>query len=64
MAIPQSNPLPPPPQQKNPAAVQANLFEQLGTTAQINRVKSFVIALPVGAAADVVDPLPGIGELS
>jgi hypothetical protein len=64
MAIPQSNPLPPPPQQPSPPAVQANLFEQLGTTPLINKVKSFFIALPVGAAPDSPNPLPDIGELS
>jgi hypothetical protein len=48
--------------QKNPASVQANLFEQLGTTPQINKVKSFVIALPVGATDGAIDPLPDINE--
>lgn len=62
MPFPQSSPLPPVSMQKNPASVQANLFEQLGTTPQINKVKSFVIALPVGATDGAIDPLPDINE--
>lgn len=64
MPVSQGNPLPPTPAKSDPASVQARAYEQLGSTAQINRIKSFYIALPVGGTEAAIDPLPDIAELA